>query len=395
MRIDATTVVIWALRILLPILFFAIYFKLKEPKQLPAAAKETKNAKNVYSRGKLLRMRTLAKGLAAPSSVKNIALKDQTQAPELFAGGRSSRVERSSRRSSDTKEKGDAKEKKDRKEKKEDPQPAVLYAEERSQLESLINYVAFQRPEQQRAFLPYPGRAASSEKGKTVDGFDRKAGDSISGAAAGIANDEAQMVLRGSMKLKRSDVAKTLYDQLVQSQVELSRGTFELLIEACVNAKDLPGASDFMMKMEQQGLTPATDLMDKVMDLYTERKKQEEFEDAPLIEMPHEHQVVADASEEVLESLTLVPPLEVPLPPPEAPMNYIMQEPLSMPMFNWDAIEDSDDDDDNVDGSHPPSKLSADAPVFVPSFTSIEKEAWETSTLSAAAAPFEPQSNSM
>merc|ERR1719199_982683 len=44
------------------------------------------------------------------------------------------------------------------------------------------------------------------------------------------------------------------------------------MIEACINANDLKGASDFLMKMEAAGHSPELDLLDKVMDLYSQHK---------------------------------------------------------------------------------------------------------------------------
>jgi pentatricopeptide repeat protein len=259
MRLDLTTVLIWTLRILLPILFFAIYFKLQAPKEKPVVVKDTRN---VYSRLKLLQLRKAVKGAAAPDSIKSITFKDQTQAPELFTG--SGRERRSERRRGDDETKA-PKERKEKKEKKKDPSPETrTFTEERMHLESLLNYVAFQRPEQQRAFLPSHGVAAppsppkaSTDEEEATDAAKAEAPKAvIVGAQAGKANDEAQMVLKGSMKMKRSDVARNLYDQLVESQVEVAESTYELLIDACVLADDLRGASDFMMKMEAAGFLP-------------------------------------------------------------------------------------------------------------------------------------------
>merc|ERR1719183_286757 len=70
-----------------------------------------------------------------------------------------------------------------------------------------------------------------------------------------------------------------------------------------------------------------------------------------------------------------------------------------IPMFNWDAIEDSDGDGD---GPSEPTKLSSDAPVFVPSFIPgppPKPQAEDpisadplNAGLSATAAPFQPHS---
>merc|ERR1740121_3078519 len=44
------------------------------------------------------------------------------------------------------------------------------------------------------------------------------------------------------------------------------------MIDACVLAKDLKAASDFLMKMETYGYNPDSDLLDRVMDLYSQQK---------------------------------------------------------------------------------------------------------------------------
>jgi len=79
-------------------------------------------------------------------------------------------------------------------------------------------------------------------------------------------------VINGKIGLKRSDIAQDLYQQLVDSQVRISEATFSLMVQACINAGDLKGASGFLMKMELAGLSPDSDLLDKVMDLYAESR---------------------------------------------------------------------------------------------------------------------------
>merc|ERR1719240_1749491 len=44
------------------------------------------------------------------------------------------------------------------------------------------------------------------------------------------------------------------------------------MIEACICVGDLKGAGDFLMKMEAAGFCPDAELLDKVMDLYSQNK---------------------------------------------------------------------------------------------------------------------------
>eukprot|EP00434_Breviolum_minutum_P038946 symbB.v1.2.034559.t1/scaffold4485.1/size39082/1 len=99
------------------------------------------------------------------------------------------------------------------------------------------------------------------------------------------------MVLRGALNFKRVDVAKAkrrnelhqailqhgsifqeLYDQLAAANVDIFSATFSLMIEASVLAKDLKTSSDFLMKMESAGHSPSSELLDKVLDLYSNQK---------------------------------------------------------------------------------------------------------------------------
>lgn len=369
--LDLTTLLIWTLRIVLPILFFGIYFRLKAPSKPRPPPGPSGNA---YSRAKLLRYRK-AVASQVPDSMKSIALKDQSQAPHLFGGsGRASRSDRSSRRAPDEqrapKEKRETKEKKEKKE--PDPTPeALAFSEERMHLESLLNYVAFTRQEDQRDFLfanaqggpprptPTKERDAEADTKQAV----------ISGVAAEKANDEAQMVLKGAMKMKRCDVARSLYEQLTDSQVEVAEGTFKLMIEACCIADDLKGASDFVMKMETAGFLPQTDVLDMVMDLYVKQKEQAEAKEAEGAEKADKEEPEAKEADDHLRAAAQ----EAPQPQPSAPEAAAMAQVPMMPMtmFNWDAIASSDedeDDDDEPKAAGVSTKLSSDAPEFVPGF---------------------------
>mmetsp|Transcript_70928 Transcript_70928/g.154096 ORF Transcript_70928/g.154096 Transcript_70928/m.154096 type:complete len:522 (-) Transcript_70928:267-1832(-) len=325
------TALIWTLRIALPIILFCIYFTLQSSKdeQYPGPTK------NQHDRKKMLIMREAPNVTEAevPECLANIELVDEKRAPQLFAAAPRRREERSGgRRSAGSgsaggeerdrslakpREMKEGRERKDKESRRSEKPPVVevqsLFetepkpvpaapsppspSEEKMHLESLLNYVAFNRKEQQRTFLqdsgappPPPPKTKKFEvkptepeaapveaAAKDTTGEDMKKFEAdIVGATAEKANAEAQMVLSGAIKFKRADVAKNLYQQLFDSQVELTERTFTLMIEACVLARDLKSASDILMKMEVSGHCPDTELLDKVMDLYSEKKYQRE-----------------------------------------------------------------------------------------------------------------------
>lgn len=90
------------------------------------------------------------------------------------------------------------------------------------------------------------------------------------------ANEEAAVVLKGllnpKLALKGSGVAKELHRQFAESGLAEYESTFEFMVEACINAGDLRGASSFLMKMETAGYCADSSLLDRVMDLYSEAK---------------------------------------------------------------------------------------------------------------------------
>jgi len=163
-------------------------------------------------------------------------------------------------------------------------------SEDKMQLESLLNYVAFNRKDQQRTFLveeksaPPPPPPQSRVKRHSAGDADAETSDRggsdflstilpvKSASSAEKANADAQMVLKGAINYKCADVAKDLYEELVETKVEISESTFTLMIESCILASDLKNASDFLMKMESSGYCPDADLLDKVMDLYSQTK---------------------------------------------------------------------------------------------------------------------------
>jgi len=118
------------------------------------------------------------------------------------------------------------------------------------------------------------------------------------------------------------------------------------MIEGCVLAGDLKSASDFLMKMETSGFCPESDLLDKVMDLYSQQKSQ--------------RQKQAEAPKE-------------PTPMGAAPSPLGAGAPAFAPGGGGEAAEGDAEklaEDDLAKSSSLRSrlKLSSDAPVFVPSF---------------------------
>mmetsp|Transcript_168132 Transcript_168132/g.540033 ORF Transcript_168132/g.540033 Transcript_168132/m.540033 type:complete len:512 (+) Transcript_168132:173-1708(+) len=301
---ELATMLIWTLRIVLPIILFCIYFKFQSSKDEQYAGPTGQ----CYSRGRLMAHRqALAPDATVPPGILDVALKDQTQAPELFTGTPSSRVVRTpSGRSAG----GPPRVRKERSEgegrkPKRQPEGSVLasvgeveegraevvqQAEAKMHLESLLNYVAFNRKEQQRNFVvdeasgpPPPPPKPKASASVLGDGA-----PAVSEEAVRKANSEAQMVLQGAMRFKRAEVAKTLYKQLTDSQVEISERTFTLMIESSVLACDLKSASDLLMKMESSGCCPEADLLDKVMDLYSTQKSRREQERQYIVHSPLE-----------------------------------------------------------------------------------------------------------
>jgi pentatricopeptide repeat protein len=357
---DLATALIWTLRILLPVILFCIYFKLQSPKD---EQQETSSGVR-FTREKLLARRKATMDCPVPEALAEIAMKDQSQAPTIFGSGRSGgggkggkQRERGER--GDRGERGEKREKGDNKrtdrsieqQAPEDPieteatqsaqfvtSPVVDTKMEKMQVETLVNFVAFnQVGRQQRVFLP------DTEGGPPPPPPPRPAanGESVTGEKAEKANIDAQMVLRGSIKFERAEVTTLLYEQLSDQSVEITEATFTLMIEACLRARELKLASDFLLKMENAGFCPDSELLDKVMDLYSIQKSQREREKQAQAEA--EAQMAAEGN-----LAMLFPPV------PSV--------------------------DDALDGSR--AKLSSEAAVFVPSFAE--------SKLSMNALPFVP-----
>lgn len=258
---------------------------------------------------------------AVPKELASISLKSQSEAPQLFGGAEKGRGK--GKRSRETKEKEERTGGKDqrrsardadrprRKDKVTDEaevmadgpsaQGAVQLkeSEEKMNLESFLNYVAFNKKAQVQVL-------------------------DLSEANAEKANAEAQMVLRGALNFKRVDVAKELYEQLAAANVDIFSATFSLMIEASVLAKDLKTSSDFLMKMESSGHSPSSELLDKVLDLYSNQKTQREQvknkssnKEDEIISGATEKEVILPRQKLKSDARIFVPSFGIPPPPPK------------------------------------------------------------------------------
>eukprot|EP00929_Paragymnodinium_shiwhaense_P006935 TRINITY_DN110894_c0_g1_i1.p1 TRINITY_DN110894_c0_g1~~TRINITY_DN110894_c0_g1_i1.p1 ORF type:complete len:465 (+),score=114.78 TRINITY_DN110894_c0_g1_i1:133-1527(+) len=296
---ELSTALIWGLRIILPIVLFCIYFKLQDTSTSESkAAAQAGPSGNQISRSRLLALRAPAEGTSAPPVVKGIRLVGAEEAPHLFVDGRRKRRDQAG-----DAERGDRKERRDKRErggKRPDrversnsdgagvvemtaPPPVVQPEvevevkpslpelspeEEKMHLESLINYMALQKKAQEgpqqsaNAAEPAPEEPSSPPQ-------DAAAPDASS---AEVANAEAQTVLIGAIKYKRVDVARKLFEQLTSKKVTIDGKTFDLMIESCLAAGDLPTVSDLLQKMEESGHAPSSEVLDKAMKLYNEHK---------------------------------------------------------------------------------------------------------------------------
>eukprot|EP00435_Cladocopium_sp_Y103_P053720 s2852_g17.t1 len=141
--------------------------------------------------------------------------------------------------------------------------------------ESLMNYMAFNRHQPQRVFLPAGDPPPPKKLGSQVA--------TITGKDARQANLEAQMVLSGALELELetptqllSGVARSLCDQLSGASVEIQSETFALMVKACIKVNDLTACSDFLCRIEAAGQVLDNRLMDHVMELYWDQKRQQE-----------------------------------------------------------------------------------------------------------------------
>lgn len=157
---------------------------------------------------------------------------------------------------------------------------AQASAEENMHLESLVNFVAFNKREQIRVFLPdddFVPRPPPKLAKAPITWAPKEASRGKEDDSSNRANKEAQMVLRGALLSPKSGamVAIGLHSQLMDLEIAVNRATFELMVNACVQAKTLQAASDLLMSMEAAGHSPSNELLDQVMELYLVHKSDE------------------------------------------------------------------------------------------------------------------------
>jgi len=286
---------------MLPIIFFFIWYRLGPGKG---------GSEDEYSREELLLARENTKGCAVPDCLNNIVLKDaeevtpsssSRQAPKPRPKrGDKTRVSTGSLSKGDRTTSGgdfslgefddlapvgesaaDAGAWLDAAAVEKAVDVPLFNKLERQNFESLLNFVAFgHKDRQQRVFLPSEGKPPPPPKKPTLPNL----GPDEDLPETSKANTDAQTVLKAAVDartkigLKCTHVASDLHQKLSESQVSISETTFTLMVEACINGGDLKGASGFLMKMESNGLCPDSDLLDKVMDLYSESRATEASE---------------------------------------------------------------------------------------------------------------------
>merc|ERR1719174_3289524 len=146
-------------------------------------------------------------------------------------------------------------------------QPGAVTPEKNLQhLESLMNYMAFNR-KNHRIFHPKEVPPPPSSPPPPLGG-EKPALEFQSKA-----NLDAQMVLRGAIAFGKYEVTHDIVDSLLGAKVTPSFDTFLLMVESMIAANDLPQASEYLMKMEQEGHSPDAMLLDRVMDLYADYKQ--------------------------------------------------------------------------------------------------------------------------
>ena len=257
-----------------------------------------------YSKDEMLRHRTAPKVSQKPSELSNLTMVTAETAPLLFQkpevpdrSKQKKKGEKVDREKVDKAEKGDkvdkaaeklaqsdkadedlAKLDKSQREEPTEPviKPDAAAAAKQMHFESLINFMAFNRQQPQRVFLPLGDPPAPRKVGQAA---------TITGKDARQANLEAQMVLSGALELELetptqllSGVAKSLCDQLTGASVEIQSETFSLMVKACIKVMDLTACSDFLCRIEAAGQVLDNQLMDHVMELYWDQKRQPQEE---------------------------------------------------------------------------------------------------------------------
>jgi len=255
--------VIWTLRVFLPILLFILYYRVSLPagtRIWPFAGKHRRSRQDLL----LYRAATL-EGCERPDCLSNFTLVDSKQAPHLFV--KKTRVDSRARAAAPGAAAKVAGSAGPADGKKPDGGAAGPFPEEMLHLESLMNYMAFNR-KQHRIFHPTEIPPPPSSPHPPTSG------EPPSADFQSKANLDAQMVLKGAIHFKKYEVVHDVFESLTCARVKPAEKTFALMVDSMISAGDLPKASEFLMKMEQGGFAPDAALLDKVMELYARHKLQ-------------------------------------------------------------------------------------------------------------------------
>eukprot|EP00929_Paragymnodinium_shiwhaense_P083503 TRINITY_DN44548_c0_g1_i1.p1 TRINITY_DN44548_c0_g1~~TRINITY_DN44548_c0_g1_i1.p1 ORF type:complete len:445 (+),score=112.67 TRINITY_DN44548_c0_g1_i1:171-1505(+) len=295
---SVTTYLIWVIRVVVPIILFVIWFK--------SQTKEDDESGPAYDRDELVAVRQaagLSWTLEAPATLRSLKLMEETELQKLgFTGAGGAQAGARGRRDGPGgggkggKQKGSGKggieragsggiEMASPAPKREEPKSAaaapsqpeasLMSDEERQSLESMLTWVAFRHKDRpQRYYLPDKELGCPPPVPKRGVGHPTMSLPSPAPEACEKANAEAQAVLKGlnlpQLGLQSASIAQAMYRKLTEDQVQIAEATFLLMMDACVNARDLKAASEFLIQMEACGYTPNSALLDKVMDLYTD-----------------------------------------------------------------------------------------------------------------------------
>lgn len=273
----AAASLVWLLRVVLPVLLFAFWYR----SQL-----QPEPAGHSYPRRQLLAVRGDVG--SAPEPLKGLRLVDEQAAQKLLGvrqrrrerprepddGGREQHTGGSRGGAADGEE--DCRDPQGRRpprgQRVEEPKglPGGLTAEEHQRHLQLLSFLALQ-DRRQRSFLPEGAPPPPPLRPEPADPQQQ--------------NSEAQSLLQALCNPKvgaRSGlVPKLLFQQLLDAQASVAEATFALLVEGCVGAGDLRGASDFLMRMEAAGHCADSELLDKVMDLYAAEGREERQQREP------------------------------------------------------------------------------------------------------------------
>lgn len=247
-----STVIVWLVRALLPLLLFVIWYatqpleqKLVYPRKLLLAARETSEKRPV----ELLHLRTKRVESQDPKPKRKEQL------------GQSSRKKSNEAQHAQATPAAPA---------APAPEPSPTQAPEvkdtwPEDLSTWMNLVAF-KERQQRVFLPVDDPPPPSKRPAAEDSRVSSSRESQR------LNAWAQRFLKGLAEKASMDSSKTcqeLSDILEAERVNMAEETYVALVELCVEAQNLPDASRLYSEMEAKGFKAQNDLTDQVIGLYS------------------------------------------------------------------------------------------------------------------------------